>query len=352
MRSLPQIPLWLKAWLTFPLLFLNGWLALRLFDYFQPLASLLVTAIIFAFLLNFPIKFLQRQGLPRGWAVVLVLISALFSVSVAALTLVPLIVDQLTGLVSTLPDLVNSSSSQLQNLRDWLATQQFPVNLGDTVDRAISQLSALLQTTSSRLLDFALGAIGSLVNIVLLLVLTVFMVVSGEQAWNGLFSWLPENWRLPLQSSVQRTFQTYFAAQALLAGILCMAETVVLWSLNVPYAVLFGVSIGATTLIPFASGATIIAVSFILALKNLTLGLKVLAISIVVGQINDNVIGPRLVGRSIGLNPIWLLIALFIGNKFAGVLGLFIAVPIASVIKGMAEEMRSPQGEPTSISQI
>ncbi|MGB7416430.1 MAG: AI-2E family transporter, partial [Thermosynechococcaceae cyanobacterium] len=77
--------------------------------------------------------------------------------------------------------------------------------------------------------------------------------------------------------------------------------------------------------------------------------LKVLSICIVIGQINDNVIAPRLVGRSIGLNPIWLLIALFVGNKFAGVLGLLIAVPIASVIKGMAEVMRSQNADQPSM---
>ena len=340
-RSRPQLPPWLKVWTLFPLLFLNGWLALLLFDYFQPLSSLLVTAVILSFLLSFPIQFLQQRGLPRSIAVILVLVSTLLLVSVAATTLVPLIVQQLTGLVGALPELVDSGSDQLHNLQIWLAAQQLPVDLGDTVDQAVSQLSALLQTTSSKLLDFALSAIGSLVNILLLLVLTVFMVASGERAWNGLFSWLPDRWRLPLQTSVRQTFQTYFAAQALLAGILCVAETVVLWSFDVPYAVLFGVSIGSTTLIPFASGVTIIAVSFILALQNLSLGLKVLAISIIVGQVNDNAVGPRLVGQSVGLNPIWLLISLFIGNKFAGVLGLFIAVPIASVIKGMVEEMRS-----------
>ncbi|MGB7415549.1 MAG: AI-2E family transporter, partial [Thermosynechococcaceae cyanobacterium] len=250
LQSLPQVPLWLRAWLIFPLAFLNGWLALLLFGYFQPLSSLLVTALILAFLLNFPIKLLQQRGLARGWATALVLLGALLLVTVAALTIVPLIIQQLSGLVSTLPDLVESGSGQLQNLQGWLATQQIPVDLSGTVDRGIAQLSELLQATSSRLLDFALGAIGSLINILLLLVLTIFMVASGEQAWNGLFSWLPTSWQQPLQISIRQTFQNYFAAQALLAVILSLSQTIVFWFLNVPYAVLFGVGIGVTTLIP------------------------------------------------------------------------------------------------------
>lgn len=341
LELLKGLPLWLRLWLIFPLTFLNGWLLLLLFNYLQPLASLLITAIILTFLLNFPIQFLQHQGVPRSWAIGIVLAIALLLLGVLGLTLVPLIVEQLSGLITNLPELIDSGSQQLQQLQQWARTQRFPVNLGGVVDPVIEQLSGILQITSSKLLNFVLGTISSLIDIFLLLVLTIFMVLSGESAWNGLFSWLPSSWSKPLQASIQQTFQNYFAAQALLAGFLSIAQTIVFLVLGVPYAVLFGVSIGITTLIPYASGITIILVSSLVALQDFSLGLKVLSAAVVVGQINDNVIAPRLVGNSIGLNPIWLIVALFMGGKVAGVLGLVIAVPIASVSKRMADTMRS-----------
>lgn len=341
LELLKGLPLWLRLWLIFPLTFLNGWLLLLLFNYLQPLASLLITAIILTFLLNFPIQFLQHQGVPRSWAIGIVLAIALLLLGVLGLTLVPLIVEQLSGLITNLPELIDSGSQQLQQLQQWARTQRFPVNLGGVVDPVIEQLSGILQITSSKLLNFVLGTISSLIDILLLLVLTIFMVLSGESAWNGLFSWLPSSWSKPLQASIQQTFQNYFAAQAVLAGFLSIAQTIVFLVLGVPYAVLFGVSIGITTLIPYASGITIILVSSLVALQDFSLGLKVLSAAVVVGQINDNVIAPRLVGNSIGLNPIWLIVALFMGGKVAGVLGLVIAVPIASVSKRMADTMRS-----------
>lgn len=341
LELLKGLPLWLRLWLIFPLTFLNGWLLLLLFNYLQPLASLLITAIILTFLLNFPIQFLQHQGVPRSWAIGIVLAIALLLLGVLGLTLVPLIVEQLSGLITNLPELIDSGSQQLQQLQQWARTQRFPVNLGGVVDPVIEQLSGILQITSSKLLNFVLGTISSLIDIFLLLVLTIFMVLSGESAWNGLFSWLPSSWSKPLQASIQQTFQNYFAAQAVLAGFLSIAQTIVFLVLGVPYAVLFGVSIGITTLIPYASGITIILVSSLVALQDFSLGLKVLSAAVVVGQINDNVIAPRLVGNSIGLNPIWLIVALFMGGKVAGVLGLVIAVPIASVSKRMADTMRS-----------
>jgi predicted PurR-regulated permease PerM len=351
MLQLPKdLPFWLRICLIFPLLFLNGWLGLLLLGYLQPFTSLLVTAIILAFLLNFPIQLLQHRGIHRLIAVGIVLTVSLLILVVLGLTLVPLIIEQLSGLVSSLPSLIDSGIQQLEVIQKWAIAQKLPSNFGEVAEREIQQLSGLLQATSSQLLSFILGAINSLINIFLLLVLTIFMVLNGERSWQGIFSWLPFAWRQPLQLSLQQTFQSYFAAQALLAGILSLAQTFVFVVLGVPYAVLFGVSIGLTTLIPYASTVMVVVVSGLVALQDFTLGLKVLASAILIGLINDNVVSPRLVGSSIGLNPIWLIIALFVGGKVAGVLGLVIAVPIASVIKRMADVMRTPGVEPSPLN--
>ncbi len=346
MLQLPkEIPFWLRLWIIFPLAFLNGWLFLLLLSYLQPLASLLITAIILAFLLNFPIQLLQQRGIQRFVSISIVLTLALLALGVVGLTLVPLIVEQLSGLVTSLPTLIDSGTQQLEAIQKWAIAQKLPSNLGDVAAREIEQLSGILQATSSQLLSFILGTINSLINIFLLLVLTIFMVLNGERSWQGIFSWLSLDWSQPLQTSLQQTFQNYFAAQALLAGILSIAQTAVFLALGVPYAVLFGVSIGLTTLIPYASTVMVVVVSVLVALQDFTLGLKVLASAIMIGLMNDNVVSPRLVGNSIGLNPIWLIIALFIGGKVAGVLGLVIAVPIASVIKRMTDIMRTPSAE-------
>ena len=110
--------------------------------------------------------------------------------------------------------------------------------------------------------------------------------------------------------------------------------------MQVPYAILFGCLIGMTTLIPYASAFTIILVSLLLALQNLGLGLEVIVAAIIVGQINDNVVAPRLIGEMTGLNPVWLILTLLIGGKLAGILGLLIAVPFASVIKESVDQIR------------
>jgi predicted PurR-regulated permease PerM len=339
-QQLKVVPLWLRIWLIFPLACLNGGLLLALFEKLQPLSSLLISAIILAFLLNFPIHFLQQRGFNRPLSIGLVFACALLLLVLLSLTLVPLIVEELSRLVTNLPGLIDSGTLQLQSFQEWAIAQQFPGSLSSLMEKSIAQLSELLQATSNQLLNFVLRTINSVINVFILVVLTIFMVLGGDDAWEGLFSWLPSPWSLPLQNSIRRTFRGYFAAQALLAGIVSIAQTIVFLILGVPYAVLFGVSIGIATLIPYASTLVVFVVSILVALDNFGLGLKVLGVAITVGLINDNVISPRIMGHSIGLNPIWLIVSLFLGGKFAGILGLVIAVPVASVVKQMTDAIR------------
>ncbi|BEV35259.1 hypothetical protein CREGCYN_00710 [Synechococcus sp. M16CYN] len=98
-----------------------------------------------------------------------------------------------------------------------------------------------------------------------------------------------------------RTFRGYFAGQVLLAFILCGRQLLVFASLDIPYDVLFAVLIGFTMLIPYASTLTIMFVNAALAVQDLRIGLKLLIAAVVVGQIVDQVIQPRLMGRIVGL---------------------------------------------------
>jgi predicted PurR-regulated permease PerM len=121
---------------------------------------------------------------------------------------------------------------------------------------------------------------------------------------------------------------------------------VVFTLLGIPYGVLFAVAIGFTTLIPYASAVTIVLVSALLALENPRTGLEVLAAAISVGQLVDQVIQPRLMGKIVGLQPAWLLISLPVGARIGSLmglgelLGLLLAVPVASCLKSLLEAWR------------
>ena len=89
--SYSKLPLWLRLTFLFPLIFLNGWLLLRFMAYLEPLTSILTIAALLAFLLDFPIKFLEQRGIPKGLAIGLVALVALIVLTVLGLILILLI---------------------------------------------------------------------------------------------------------------------------------------------------------------------------------------------------------------------------------------------------------------------
>ena len=341
MESLSKLPRQFGIGLIFPIIFLNGWLLILLFQLLQPLPSLLITATLIAFLLDYPIRFLQQRGVNRGIAVGVVLLLFLMILVTLGLFLVPIIFQQANELLTRLPDWLKSGQEQLQSLEDWASVQQFPVDLSSTYSQIFERLNSILRSLASQLIGLIFNTIGSIVNVFLTLVFTIFLVLRGERLWSGVLSWFPEQWNHLIRQSLPYNFERFIAGQVILATIIGVSQTTAQTSLGVPLPQLFGFGIGAASLIPFGGTTTIIIVSSLIALNNFWLGAKVLVVAIVINQIIESVLGPRIVGELTGLNPVWMLISLDIGVKVGGILGLLVAVPIASFIKVTFDTIRS-----------
>ncbi|MEO0826891.1 MAG: AI-2E family transporter, partial [Cyanobacteria bacterium J06642_9] len=312
-------------------------------QYFQPITSMVIFASLLAFLLEFPVVFLEKRGLGRGWAISLVLILALVLVSIISLILGPLIFQQLVDFANRLPVWLEKVDQQLQLFNDQSVVQNLPLDLGDLSTQLIQQISTTLKSLTSQLISLTVETISSTVNLLITLILSLLLVIFGPDLWRGLLTWLPTLWRDRIQVVLQSSLQNYFAGQAIIAlllgAVLSMAFTV----LQIPFGLLFGVVIGIFSVIPFGGTLSILLVSGLLAFQSPWLGLKVLATAIILGQINENVVAPRLIGGMTGVNPAVVLIAVLMGAKVAGFLGLLLAVPTASFIKRIGDVMRSPE---------
>jgi len=341
LNSFNKLPRPLSLGLAFPLIFLNGWLLLLLLGQLQPLVSILIVATLIAFLLDYPIRFLQQTRLPRGWAVGVVLLLFLVLFGVLGFILAPLILQQANELIMRLPEWLKSGQQQLESLQTWAAAQKLPFDLSGSVNQLIAKVTEVLRSFTRQLIGFFFSAIGSIANVFLTLVFAVFLVLRGTSLWDGILSWLPVRWNAQIRQSLPQNFERYIAGQVTLITILGVAQTTALFILGIPRALLFGAAIGVASLIPFGGISTIIVVSLLLALQNFWLGMKVLAVALIISQLCENVIGPRLVGELTGLNPVWMLISLFIGLKLGGPVGLVVTVPIASFIKGTVDAMRT-----------
>ncbi|QZZ18943.1 AI-2E family transporter [Leptothermofonsia sichuanensis E412] len=350
-ESLSKLPRQFTIGLTFPIIFLNLWLLLVLVEQLQPLVSILIVATLIAFLLDYPIRFLQQLGLRRSFSVGIVLLVALLILAVLVLVLVPLILQQANELIIRLPDWLRSGQQQLTSLEDWAVAQQLPIDLRATINQLIERLTSVLRSLTREIISLAFSAIGSIVNVFLTIVFAVFLVLRGESLWQGILGWLPTDWSSRVRLYLPQNFERYIVGQVTMASILAIIQSTALFILGTPLALLFGFMIGIGSIIPFGGLTTIIIVSLLVALQNFWLGVKVLVVAIVITQISENAIAPRIVGDLIGLNPTWMLISLFIGVKLGGVVGLIVTVPVASFIKGTFDTIRA-QGLGLSLGSL
>ena len=348
------LPPWLKAGLALPLLVLNLWVLRQLLLPLAPFPALFVAAALIAFLLDIPSRTLGRLGLPRPLALLGVIGLTLAGLALAALWLVPRLIEQLGELITALPGWLEEGELLLTRVQTLAAERGLPTDFGDISSELLSRTSQLASQLSQRLLGLLGATLGLTVNTLIVVVLAVFLLISGESISQGLLRWLPPSVRQLVGGTLNRTFRGYFAGQVLLALILSGAQIIVFTLLAIPYGVLFAVAIGFTTLVPYASALTITAISALLALDDPRTGLEVLAAAIAVGQVVDQVIQPRLMGSIVGLQPAWLLICLPLGARLGSLLGLgdllglLLAVPLASctktVLDAWAVQLRQGEG--------
>jgi predicted PurR-regulated permease PerM len=171
-------------------------------------------------------------------------------------------------------------------------------------------------------------------------VLSIYLLLYGERLWDGIFRWFPTELGTQVRRSLYQNFHNYFVGQVVVAGVAGVALTLAFLLMKVPLGLLFGITIGLMTLVPFGGITSIAVVSFLVSLQNFGLGIEVLIVSLLINQINDNVVVPRVLGDLTGLNPVWVLVSLLLGVKLGGVLGLLLAVPLSSFVKTTADYFR------------
>ena len=339
------MPRWLTGGLVFPLIVLNGWVALLVFHHFKSLITVLLSATLLSFILDYPVRWLHRRRVSRLRAVLLVFFLALSFFVILGLTLVPIVIGQLNELATRLPSWIESGSQQLQSLQSWAATHQLPINLSRLTIQLEDRLSSQLQSLSGEVLSFVLNAVGSVVGLLLTVVLTFYLLLHGKRLWDGLFQLFPASIAPRIRQSLRQNFENYFIAQATIAASMGVSAIIAFLIMQVPFGLLFGLGIGVMTLFPFGASLSIWAISFLLALNSIWLGVKVFVVAMVLDQFVENGVAPRLLGGFTGLNPVWILISLLLGAQVAGILGLVVAVPFASSVKSLFDilKVRPPQ---------
>ena len=278
------------------------------------------------------------------------------------------VIPELTGTILSLadqiPDALTALETYLNDLsQHWPQVQLYINELNINWSGITEKAVAVLQNLTTLILNSGFNIVGKTVSglftFVISFIFSIYLLLQkeklsrqGKQVIFGLFPEKAADKTLQILTMSQTTFSNFISGQCLEAVILGVLFFIAMSIFKMPYAVLIGVLIAITALIPIV-GAFIgcfIGVFLILMVEP-WMALKFLILFLVLQQIEGNVIYPKVVGNSVGLPPIWVLMAVTVGGNMFGIIGMLVFIPLCSVayalfrtfIKGRLEERQIPK---------
>jgi len=331
-----------KILITWLLVLVTGWVTLSALSYVGEIISILLTASLIAFLLNYAVRVL-RPFLPRTVAAILVYLVAAVFVIFIALTLAPPVFNQGRQLVTRFPELLDQGQQQLVDFQAWSLEHNLPFDVRILGSQMLARIQAKAEAIASTGLGLVVGTFSWFIDLILVLVLSFYMLIDGERLWRGITSIVSAKIRYGLTQALRRNLQRFVSGQLLLGLFMATTLTLGFRLLQVPFFLLFAVFIGFMEIIPFV-GATlgIATVVIVVAFIDWWLALEVLGVSVALQQVKDNLIAPRIMGNLTGLSPVIILTSLLLGAKIGGILGVILAIPVTGVVKSLAEIVLDP----------
>jgi predicted PurR-regulated permease PerM len=308
-----------SALLRFLLLLACGWGVVKLIHYFQAVLTMFIAAAMLAVLLDIPVRKLVRLGCRRSLAILLTVLGAIGVVILFVRVLGFQLVNQCNGLFN---DLVQAFKSQDLPFHIFLNT------IGP------SQLIELLRDSIGKSLGMVGGAFASVFGSVFLVVIVVYMLLDNGATWRQLLRLLPYDVRDRFNRSVQKNVLGFLRGQITLMIFLSLASLLIFSLLGIKFSLVLAIAVGVLDAIP-GIGATlgvITAATLVFLTQGQWLALQVVIASVVLQQIQDNLIHPRVMGKALEIQPVVLFFALFVGERLAGLLGVFLAIPVAGMI--------------------
>lgn len=327
MRIERQVVFWIAALLVFVLLL---WLLHEVLLPFVVGAGL-------AYLLDPLAERLTRHGMSRLVAALIILGAFVVVFAGLCILFVPLLAEQLASFIDHVPAYVHRLEALVTD-HPWLKSILGPSAGGDKsvaalLSKSMSYLTEALPTLWSK------GA--ALLSVFSLLVITPVVAFYLLADWDRVIATVDALIPLPnrdtvrgLFSEIDRALSGYLHGQFLVCAILGFYYAIGLTLAGLSYGALIGVASGFLSFIPYVGSLTGLVISFGVAVAQFFPDwsrIIIIVAIVLVGQfIEGNVLSPRLVGKSAGLHPVWLIFALLAGGYLFGFVGLVLAVPLAA----------------------
>ncbi|MDK3074950.1 AI-2E family transporter [Sedimentitalea sp. JM2-8] len=280
---------------------------------------------------------LERAGLSRVAATAVITVVAILIAVIMGLLVIPALVKQMVDLINIMPQL-------MRDLQTFIA-RQFPSILveGSTARETLSTIGDAIKNRGPELIEGVLGSALSFLNIIILLVVvpvvSVYMLLDWDRMIARIDELLPRDHAPVIRriaSDIDKTLASFIRGMGTVSLILGTYYAVALMAVGLQFGLVVGFVAGLVTFIPYLGamiGGTLAIGLALFQYWGDWASIGLVGLIFVIGQVVEgNLLTPKLVGSSVGLHPVWLLLALSVFGALFGFVGMLVAVPVAAAL--------------------
>ena len=329
--------------------------------------SSVIIAIIFAYIIDPIVNYLERKGVKRQFGVIIVYISAILIFGILIVSVIPKTINEISNLLTSLPAMVDTLIREVNNfasnvfakfnielpenfinvyketnpkVNGDVETPQIVSDILDSIKSTINDLivkaQGSLMGSLSNVLSKLYGFLTSAFRLVLIIIFSFYFSVDKDRFMHRVKKAIPNKYRDDisyLTSNIDTALQQFIRGRMLMAifvGLITMAYLLVL---RVDFAIIIGLITCVADIIPYIGPFLGCAPAVLFAFMDSPMkALWVLILFVIVQWVENNILAPKLIGDSTGLNPLVILISIIIGGGVFGVWGMVISVPLMSII--------------------
>ena len=273
---------------------------------------------------------LEKIRFPRWLSILLIYVALFLIIAFVVYLLIPPLVTQFSQLSSNFPDYFNKASDWFNSFKSYSLDHGLLENMQDGFKSVKENVSGILQSVFGAISDI----FGGIVSFFIILVITFYMTVEETAVKKTFTFFLPESCHefvLQLINKVQRKIGDWMKGQLILCLIVGVMVYLGLLILGVKYALILALIAAIGEAVPYLGPImTAIPAVFLAFVQSPIKALLVLILFILVQQLENHILVPKVMQKAVGLNPISSIIALLIGAKIGGIVGMILAIPVAT----------------------
>jgi predicted PurR-regulated permease PerM len=310
---------------------------------FSQIISPLAIAVILAYVLNPPVKFLTTKAkLSRTLAVVSVYLALVVILSLVLVSFVPSLIQQVTNINVDFQNIVEGISRFFERP---LFVFGFYVDLRDVYSEVSGTLQNIVSPLASRTVSFLIDLASGFAWLIFILIVSFYLLKDTGRLVRSLENLVPVDYREEVHRLLREItiiWNAFLRSQLVLCAVVGTVVGVALAIVGVRNALILAIIAGILEIIPNI-GPTIAAIPAILIayfqgsahlpLSNGWFAILVIGLYVVIQQLENNFLVPRIIGRSLNLHPLVVIIGVIAGASLAGILGIFLAAPILASLR-------------------